>query len=77
VAWQTAARVTELIRHARSSRSLGFGTAVRAELTLPAADRVVWPLIQNDVFAGNNVLDLSPVRFADDYDVQIEPVPAS
>jgi valyl-tRNA synthetase len=56
VAYARAREITARIRHERSLASLGFGTPVRASLTLAELDRAVWPVIEKDVLAGNNVV---------------------
>ncbi len=71
-----ASEVTALIRQERSSLKLGFGTAVRATITLTDAHRANWLAIAQDVLAGNNVgraeIVVEPATFA----VRIEPMPA-
>jgi valyl-tRNA synthetase len=78
-AFARASQITALIRHKRSTLSLGFSVRVRAtSLTLPdAGDRATWAAIERDVLAGNNVVDAA-VQFVSTgaLDATIEPVPA-
>jgi valyl-tRNA synthetase len=77
-AFVRASEITALIRHKRSTMNLGFSVRVRArDLTLSDEDRDVWPAIERDVLAGNNVAEAT-VRLAaaGPPDVTLEPVPA-
>jgi valyl-tRNA synthetase len=74
---EQASEVTAGLRHERSSRKLGFGVPVRAEVRLTAAHEAHWPAIARDVLAGNNVI-AAEVSFAGDaVQVTIEPQPAN
>jgi valyl-tRNA synthetase len=77
-AFARASAITALIRHKRSAMNLGFSVRVRArDLTLSTADRDVWPRIEQDVLAGNNVVDATVLAGAEGtMDVTLEPVPA-
>jgi valyl-tRNA synthetase len=69
-----ASEITARIRHLRSTQGLGFGTPVRATLTLMPGSEATWTDIQHDVLGGNNILEAT-VRFADTgLDAAIEPV---
>ena len=71
---QHASDITARIRHLRSTQGLGFGTPVRARLTLAPGFQSSWPDIRQDVLAGNNIVE-AEVRFADTgLDASIEPV---
>jgi valyl-tRNA synthetase len=69
-----ASEITAKLRHERSTMKLGFGVPIRATLTLSAAvHQPVWPRIERDVLAGNNVaahvVTFDPAGF----EVTIEP----
>jgi valyl-tRNA synthetase len=71
---QHASDITARIRHLRSTQGLGFGTPVRARLTLAPECQSSWSDIRQDVLAGNNIVE-AEVRFADTgLDASIEPV---
>ena len=71
-----ASEITAKIRAERSSKNLGFGVALRAELALTADHRQFWNGIERDVLAGNNVV-AADVRFGERLEVTIEPQPAN
>ncbi len=50
-----ASTVTAAIRQQRSVKSLGFGVSLRARIAMPDSSRQLWPLVESDVLAGNNV----------------------
>jgi valyl-tRNA synthetase len=77
-AFVRASEITALIRHKRSTMNLGFSVRVRArDLTLSSDDTDVWPAIEQDVLAGNNVADATVrIAAAGPPDVTLEPVPA-
>ncbi len=54
-ALELASAVTAAIRQQRSVKSLGFGVSLRARIVMPDVSQSLWPLIANDVLAGNNV----------------------
>jgi valyl-tRNA synthetase len=71
-----ASEITALIRHERSVKGLGFGVGVDlVRLALSEnLDTLVWPEIQRDVLAGNNVVQCRSVVFGpDEFSVTIEP----
>jgi valyl-tRNA synthetase len=70
---QHASDITARIRHLRSTHGFGFGTPVRARLTLAPEVQSSWLDIRQDVLAGNNIVE-AEVRFADTgLDASIEP----
>ncbi len=73
-----ASEITALIRHKRSTMNLGFSIRVRAkDLTLTSIHSEVWPVIERDVLAGNNVVDATvQVVPSGALDVTLEAVPA-
>jgi valyl-tRNA synthetase len=73
VAYARAREITARIRHERSLASLGFGTPVRASLMLAEVDRAVWPVIERDVLAGNNVVAADVTFGAGDLAASITP----
>jgi valyl-tRNA synthetase len=75
-AWQQARAITARLRHERSSKSLGFAVPLRVTLALGAAHEPLWPRIERDVLAANNIVDASVSFAADAFDVHIEPVNA-
>jgi valyl-tRNA synthetase len=78
VAFVRASEITALIRHKRSTMNLGFSVRVRArDLTLTSTDSEVWPVIERDVLAGNNVVEATvQIVSAGALDVTLEAVPA-
>jgi valyl-tRNA synthetase len=77
-AFVRASEITALIRHKRSTMNLGFSVRVRAkDLTLTGTDTEVWPAIERDVLAGNNVVEATvQIVPAGVLDVTLEAVPA-
>jgi valyl-tRNA synthetase len=77
-AFVRASEITALIRHKRSTMNLGFSVRVRAkDLTLTSMDTAVWPVIERDVLAGNNVVEATvQIVSAGALDVTLEAVPA-
>ena len=77
-AFVRASEITALIRHKRSTMNLGFSVRVRAkDLMLTSTDRAVWPVIERDVLAGNNVVEATvQIVPAGALDVTLEAVPA-
>ena len=77
-AFVRASEITALIRHKRSTMNLGFSVRVRArDLTLDTRDTDVWPVIERDVLAGNNVVDATvQIVPSGALDVTLEAVPA-
>jgi valyl-tRNA synthetase len=74
-AWLHAREITHRIRGRRSEQKLGFGTAVRATLTLTAAQHAVWPAVSGDVLAGNNV-GSADIAAGESLDVEIAAIAA-
>jgi valyl-tRNA synthetase len=74
-AFDQAREVTALIRHQRSSKSLGFGVPVRARLVLTHNYRQGWPAIESDLLAGNNIIAADVTFDPTRLEVTIEPNP--
>jgi valyl-tRNA synthetase len=76
VALQHASEVTAIIRTARSNAKLGFSTAIKVTVSLGDHRQKYWPMIQNDVLAGNNVGECVSTFHAAPETVTIEPLPS-